>query len=65
MKQKIKLKIRMVDIAHCIECIDSVIKIAKDVRRDIGLSKKFVRLFCTMLWKNPNEIFGQPNMILP
>ena len=27
----------------------------------IGLAKKFVRVFCKMLWENPNELFGQPN----
>lgn len=26
-----------------------------------GLAKNFVWVFCTMLWKNPNEYFGQPN----
>lgn len=27
----------------------------------IGLAKKFIRLYCKILWKKPNEIFGQPN----
>ena len=26
-----------------------------------GLAKNFVWVFCTMLWKNPIEYFGQPN----
>ena len=43
----------MVDIAHCIECIDSVIKIAKDVRRDIGLSKNFVQATLYNVMENP------------
>ena len=29
---------------------------------NIGLAKKFVRIFCRLLWENPNELFGQPNM---
>ena len=27
----------------------------------IGLAKKFYRVFCNIRWKNPNELFGQPN----
>ena len=28
---------------------------------DIGLAKKFVWIFHTTLWENPDELFGQPN----
>ena len=28
----------------------------------IGLAKKFVQVFCKMLWENPNKFFGQLNM---
>ena len=27
----------------------------------LGLAKMFVWVFRKMLWKNPNELFGQPN----
>ena len=28
----------------------------------VGLAKKFfLQVFHKMLWKNPNELFGQPN----
>ena len=30
---------------------------------DIGLAKKFIWVFCEMIWKKLNEIFGQPNML--
>ena len=30
---------------------------------DIGLAKKFIWVFCEMIWKNLNEIFGQPSML--
>ena len=29
--------------------------------QSIRLAKKFVQLFRNILWKNPNELFGQPN----
>ena len=29
--------------------------------KNVGLAKKFVGFFCSTLWKNPNELFGQPN----
>ena len=28
------------------------------------LAKKFIELFRNVLWKNPNEVFDQPNNIL-
>lgn len=28
----------------------------------IGLAEKFVQVFHTILWKNPDELFGQPNV---
>ena len=43
----------MVDIAHCIEYIDSVINIAKDVRRAIGLSKNFVHAILYNIIEKP------------
>ena len=30
----------------------------------IGLAKKFVCVFSNILWKNLNELFGQPNCLL-
>ena len=35
----------------------------KGIRSYIGLAKKFTWVFHKMLWKNPNELFGQPNII--
>lgn len=29
----------------------------------MDLAKKFIRAFCIILWKNPNELFGKPNTI--
>ena len=29
-------------------------------KKFIGLVKKFVRVFRNIVWKNPNEFFGQP-----
>ena len=29
-----------------------------------GLAKKFVGFSCKMLWKNPNKLFGQPNIVV-
>ena len=31
-------------------------------RTAVGLAKKFIWLFCNSTWKNPNELFGQPNV---
>ena len=47
----------MVDIAHCIEYIDSVINIAKDVRRAIGLSKNFVHAILYNIIEKPKWNF--------
>ena len=32
-----------------------------ETRAHSGLNKSSFRFFCTILWKNPNELFGQPN----
>ena len=29
----------------------------------LGWPKSSLRFFCKRLWKNPNELFGQPNII--
>ena len=29
--------------------------------KNIGLAKKIIWVFCTILWKNQNELFDQPN----
>ena len=31
-------------------------------RTAVGLAKQFIWLFCNSTWKNPNELFGQPNV---
>ena len=31
--------------------------------RFIGLAKKFVLVFWTLVWKNLNKLFGQPNIL--
>lgn len=31
----------------------------------IALAKKFIWVVCNILWKNPNELLGQPNTSLP
>ena len=31
--------------------------------RSVGLAKSLFGFFCKMVWKNPNEKFGQPNII--
>ena len=30
---------------------------------NIGLAKKFIQVFHKRLWENPNELFGQPNIL--
>ena len=30
----------------------------------LGWSKSLFHFFCTMVWKNPNEPFGKPNVLL-
>ena len=30
----------------------------------IGLAQKFGQVFCNILWKNPNKLFGQPNTMV-
>ena len=35
-----------------------------NVNLNLGLAKKF-RFFHKMLQRNPNELFGQPNIIFP
>ena len=31
---------------------------------NIGLTKKFVQVFCTILQKNPNKLFDESNIIV-
>ena len=35
------------------------------VKKILSWPKSLFGIFCTILWKNPNEIFGQPNSKLP
>ena len=42
---------------------DVILKVSEKKNHSIGLAKK-VQVFCTILWKNLNKHFGQPNTMV-